>query len=502
MLALAEGVRPQLYNLKTVLEAFIQHRRQVVYRRILFELKKAEARAHILEGLIIALDHIDEVISIIRSSPNVDEARIRLMTRFGLSQEQAQAILDMRLQRLTGLEREKIEAEYVELLKLIEKLRAILASDLLLMNTIKDELRLLQEKYGDGRRTEIVEASGELVIEDLIAEEEVVVLVTHENYIKRTPLALYRAQRRGTKGRTGIATKDGDFVDRLFVASTHHFMLFFSNKGKVYALKVYKVPEGNPASKGRAIANIIPLEKEEKIAAVLSVKSFDPGRYLFMATKQGIVKKTRIEEFANVASRSTGLIALTFRADDELIAVQQTTGDNDVFLATRDGMAIRFPEAGVRPMGRSAGGVAGIGLDMDDVVVGMLAFRPDSIASVLTVTENGFGKRTELQEYRPQGRAGKGLINIKISNRTGKVVGILPIQDGDEMLMITTSGKLLRQRIDSDSVRLLGRISQGVMLQDISETGSVVAVAKIPESAASGPEEVADDTDVDLDEGE
>ncbi len=482
MLALAGGRRPKLFNLKTMLEAFIQHRREVVYRRTLFELRKAEARAHILEGLKKALDFIDEVIAIIRGSDTGPEARERLIERFSFSEIQAQAILDMRLQRLTGLEREKLEREYIELLKLIERMQAIIDSEVLLMNEIKSELLALRDKFGDERRTEIVEATGDIDAEDLIADEDMVVFITHENYVKRTPVSLYRAQKRRTKGRTGIAPKEGDFVDRMFVTSTHNYMLVFTSLGKVYALKVYRVPQGGPAARGRAIANILSLGPQEKVAAVLPVKAFEEGRYVVMATRRGMIKKTAIVEYEGCTRRSGGIIALNIKEGDELISVQETSGQHNIFIATRGGMAIRFDEREVRPMGRTAAGVTAIRLAEDDEVVGMAIVRPQDTLTILTVTENGYGKRSRVQDYRPQRRAGKGLINIKVTEKTGPVVSILRMAEGDEMLMITSSGKLLRQRISEESVRILGRNTQGVRMQDVSETGSVVAIARIPES--------------------
>ena len=475
MLAIVGG-RPKVLSLLELVESFVEFRREVVRRRIEFELRKAEARYHILEGLKIALDHLDQVITLIRGSKTVPEARDGLMANFGLSQIQSQAILDMQLQRLTGLERQKILDELAELLKTIERLRAILASDRLLMQIIVDELRAVQAKYGDDRRTEIIEGeSGELSIEDLIAEEDMAITVSNTGYIKRTAITTYRNQRRGGKGRIGMRTREEDFVSHLFVASTHAYIMIFSDRGRAYWLKVHEIPDVGPGGKGKSIANLVSMEEGEKIAALLAVKEFDDTRFVVMGTRKGVVKKTALSAFSN--PRAGGIIAMGVEGDDSVIAAQVTDGAAEVFLGTRSGMAIRFPETDVRPMGRTAYGVRGITLRDDDYVVAMEIVRPGG--ALLSVTERGFGKRTEIDEYRVQARAGLGIINIATSDRNGPVAGIAYVVDGDEVLLITQQGMILRMQ--TNDIRAIGRATQGVTLINIDGEDKVVSIAKLAE---------------------
>src|ERR1700722_8517606 len=429
MLAIVGG-RPKVMTLLELIETFVDFRREVVRRRTEFELRKAEARYHILEGLKIVLDHLDAVISLIRGSKTVPEAREGLMTQFGLSQIQSQAILDMQLQRLTGLERQKILDELAELLKTIERLRAILASERLLMQIIIDELRAVQTSYGDDRCTEIIDATGELNVEDLIAEEDMAITVSNTGYIKRTAISSYRNQRRGGKGRIGMRTRDEDFVSHLFVASTHAFIMIFSDRGRAYWLKVHEIPGVGPDGKGKSIANLVSMEPGEKIAAMLTVKEFEEDRFVVMGTRSGVVKKTSLAAFSN--PRAGGIIAMGVEEGDSVIAVQLTGGTGEVFIGTRHGMAIRFPETDVRSMGRTAYGVRGITLRGDDYVVAMEVVKPGG--TLLTVTERGFGKRTEIDEYRVQSRGGVGVINIATTPRNGLVVGVAFVEDGDELL--------------------------------------------------------------------
>jgi len=475
MLAIVGG-RPKVLNLLQLVESFVEFRREVVRRRTEFELKKAEARYHILEGLNIALDHLDEVIKLIRASKTVPEARDGLMSGFGLTTVQAQAILDMQLQRLTGLERQKILDELADLLKTIERLRAILASERLLMQIIFDELKEIRTKYGDDRRTEIIEGeSGEINIEDLIAEEDMAISVSNTGYIKRTAISTYRSQRRGGKGRIGMRTRDEDFVSYLFVASTHAYIMIFSDRGRGYWLKVHEIPDVGPGGKGKSIANLVSMEEGERIAALLAVKEFDDAHFVVMGTRKGVVKKTALSAFSN--PRAGGIIAMGVEEGDSVIAVQQTDGNGEIFIGTRDGMAIRFPEGDVRPMGRAAYGVRGIALRDDDYVVAMEVVRPGG--TLLTVTERGYGKRTEIEEYRVQSRGGVGIINIATTDRNGQVVGVLYVQDGDELLLITQQGMILRTQ--ANDVRSIGRATQGVKLIDIEGDDKVVSIARLVE---------------------
>jgi DNA gyrase subunit A len=474
MLAIVGG-RPRVLNLLELIESFVDFRREVVRRRTEFELRKAEARYHILEGLKIALDHLDAVIALIRASKTPPEARDGLMTNFGLTQIQAQAILDMQLQRLTGLERQKILDELAELLKTIERLRAILASDRLLMQIIVDELKQVREKYGDDRRSEIIDESGEISIEDLIAEEDMAISVSNTGYIKRTAISTYRSQRRGGKGRIGMRTRDEDYVQHLFVASTHAYIMIFSDRGRAYWLKVHEIPDVGPGGKGKSIANLVSMEEGEKIAAMLAVKEFEDDKFVFMGTRKGVVKKTQLSAFSN--PRAGGIIAMGVEEGDAVITVQVSDGNSEIVIGTRDGMSIRFPESDVRAMGRGAYGVRGISLRDDDIVVGMEVVRPGG--TLLTVTENGYGKRTDIEEYRVQSRGGVGIIDITTSERNGPVVGVAYVQEGDEMLLITQQGMILRMA--TNDVRAIGRATQGVRLIDIEEGDKVVSLAKLEE---------------------
>ena len=478
MLAIARG-RPKVLNLLEFIEEFIEFRREVVRRRTEFELRKAEARAHILEGLRIALDHLDEVIRIIRSAKTTAEAREGLITGFSLSQLQAQAILEMQLQRLTGLERQKIVDELAELMALIEQLRAILASDILLMQVVVDELKAVREKYGDQRRTVIIEAEGEFRVEDLIADEDVAITVSATGYIKRTAITEYRSQRRGGRGRIGMRTREEDIVNHLFVASTHSYILIFTDKGRCYWLKVHEIPDVVAAGKGKAIANLVSMQPDEKIASVLAVRELDtPDRYIVMCTRKGTVKKTELSAFSN--PRAGGIIAIGIDDGDAVIGVQLSDGQSEVFIGTRDGMAIRFPESDIRSMGRTAYGVRGITLRDDDEVVGMETLRPGG--TILTVTVNGYGKRTEIEEYRVQGRGGSGIINIQTTERNGPVVGVSCVLELEQLMFITEQGMILRTQ--ASGISIIGRATQGVRLIDLDEGDRTVAVARLEDQGS------------------
>ncbi len=469
------GGRPVVLPLVDVLEQFIEFRREVVRRRTEFELRKAEARAHILEGLRIALDHLDEVIALIRASKSPMEARDGLMTRFGLSQVQSQAILDMQLQRLTGLERQKILDELAELLRQIERLRAILGSEALLMEIVVSELRQTRDQYGDARRTEIVEEEGEFRIEDLIADEDVAITMSNTGYIKRTATTEYRTQRRGGLGRRGMSVRDEDFVSHLFIASTHAYILIFSDKGRVYWLKVYEIPDVGPDGKGKAIANLVSMLPDEKIAALLTVREFEAGRYVVMGTRRGVIKKTQLAAFRN--PRASGIIAMGIEENDAVIAVQTSDGSGHIFIGTRDGMAIRFPEGDVRPTGRGTYGVRGLTLREGDEAVAMEVTNGGG--TLLTVSEKGYGKRTNLDEYRVQSRGGLGIINIHTTDRNGRVVGIAYVRDEDELMLITQQGKVLR--MGTRDIRTIGRATQGVRLIGVEEDDRVVSIARLAE---------------------
>ncbi len=473
-LALVKG-RPEILNLKEILEQFISHRRVIIIKRTRYDLQKAEERAHILEGLKKALEFLDDVVSLIRSSSDPKEAKARLISEFELSEAQSQAILDMRLQRLTGMEREKIDEEYRGLIKDIGRYRAILNSPDMVTQIIKDETVEVKEKYGDERRTEILEEEGEIGLEDLIADEDMAVTISHRGYIKRNPISLYRAQRRGGKGLTGVVPKEEDFVEHLFVASSHNYLLFFTNKGKVYWKKVHEVPEGGRMSRGKAIVNLLELQRGETVATVLSIKDFEENAYVVMVTKEGLVKKTPLMAYSH--PRSAGIIALKINDEDELIAARVTSGEHDIFITTRNGKSIRFPESDIRSMGRVAAGNIGIRMERGDEVVGMEAIKGG--ATILTVTEKGFGKRTKTEEYRRQARGGKGILTIKATERNGPVVYSYQVSDHDQLMIITEHGKIIRLRVGDISV--IGRNTQGVKLIDLGEGETVVGVAKLIE---------------------
>jgi DNA gyrase subunit A len=480
MLAIVDN-RPKLLNLKEALQVFIGHRKDVVTRRTVFELRKAEERLHILDGLKIALDHLDAVIALIRAAPDPATARAGLIQQFQLSELQAQAILDMRLQRLTGLERAKILEERAATLQQIARYRAILGDEREVYTIIVDELQELKSLHGDARRTEILDESSDISLEDMIAEEDMAVTISHEGYIKRSPVTQYRAQRRGGRGKIGATTKEEDFVEQLFVASTHAFMLAFTTTGKVFWLKVHELPQAGRAARGKAVINLLQLEAEEKISAFLPVREFRPGQFIFFATKNGTVKKTDLMAYAN--PRKAGIIAINLDAGDEVIGVRLTDGQQEVILSTREGQAIRFKESDVRPMGRSAGGVRGIALEPGDTVVAAAVVSPG--ATLLAVAEKGYGKRSEMDEYRLQTRGGKGIITMKTTDRTGPVVGVRMVTDDDDIMLVTDGGKVIRTPVRGISI--IGRNTQGVRLIDLSDGEKVVGVARLAEN------DVADD---------
>ncbi|MCU9815258.1 MULTISPECIES: DNA gyrase subunit A [Paraclostridium] len=472
MLALVNG-EPKVLNLKQVLYHYVQHQKDVVTRRIKFDLNKAEARAHILEGLRIALDNLDEVIKLIRGSKTTQEAKEGLINRFNLSDVQAQAILDMRLQRLTGLERDKIEAEYAELLKKINRLREILSDERLLMNVIKQELTIIKENYSDDRRTEIKHAEGEIDMRDLIENEEVAVTLTHFGYIKRMPIDTYKSQNRGGRGISALTTREEDFIKELITTHTHSRLLFFTNKGRVYRLNAYEIPEAKRQAKGTAIVNLLQLNSDEKIATMISIDDNSESEFLLLSTKKGIVKKTKREEFKNI--NKSGLIAIGLREDDELIGVKVTDGSEDVILVTQGGMSIRFNENDIRHMGRTAMGVKGITLSNNDKVVSMNLCSEGT--ELLVVSGNGFGKRTSIEEYRSQIRAGKGIKTYNINDKTGEIVGAQMVNEDDEMMIINSNGVLIRLRVNE--ISLFGRVTSGVKLMKTDDEVNVVSIAKI-----------------------
>jgi len=474
MLALVHN-QPRVLNLKEMIRYFVEHRREIVVRRSQYELRKADERAHILEGLKIALSHLDEVINLIKSSRTPEEARNVLISRFNLTEIQAQAILDMRLQRLTGLEREKLDEEYQQLIERISYLHSVLESDALVMQIIKDELLEIKNGYGDSRRTEIIPETKEIAIEDLIVEEDMVITISHTGYIKRIPATTYRSQRRGGKGKTGMETKEEDFVEYLFVASTHNNLIFFTDSGKVYSMKVHLIPEAGRLAKGKAIVNLLQLTKDERVTAVLPVADFSSDKFIIMTTIKGVVKKTSLDAYGNI--RTGGIIGILLDDGDKLTAVRLTTGDQEVLLSTHNGMAIRFNEDEIRTIGRVGRGVKGIELDEDDFVVGMEIVHNNS--TILTVTEHGFGKRTDLSEYRMQGRGGKGIFTIKCSQRNGKAVSALQVSDEDEIMILTKEGKIIRTK--TKDISIIGRNTQGVKLIDIEDNDKVVGVATIAE---------------------
>ena len=469
MLALVNN-EPKILTLRQCLDYYLEHRKNVTLRRTKFELDKALARAHILEGLRIAIDNIDEVIAIIRSS--YDDAKERLMERFKLTDIQAQAILDMRLRTLSGLQREKIEDEYNELMKLIAHLRDILNSEHLVFEVIKEELIKVRDKFGDERKTKIKPAEGDFEIEDLIKEEQTVIALTHFGYIKRMPIDTYRSQKRGGKGITGIATREGDFVKQIFTSSTHDLILFFTNKGKLYKLKGYEIPEAGRTAKGTAIVNLLSLDAGEKISAVIPIQNFAEGKYLLMGTKNGLIKKTALTEYDS--GKKTGLLAITLKDNDELISVKLTDGQDNVVLVTRKGLCITFEEKEVRPIGRIAQGVIGIRLSDDDEVIGMESIINGSKATLLAITENGFGKRTELDEYRVQLRGGRGVITYKVTPKTGELVGVKIADETQDVMLITDTGTIIRMSVKEISV--LGRSTQGVTLMRTNDGGKVVSI--------------------------
>ncbi len=479
MLAIVEG-RPKLLSLKDALQVFLKHRREVVVRRTVYDLRKAEERLHILAGLKIAIEHLDEAIGIIRAAVDPATARERLMATFALSQLQAQAILDMRLQRLTGLERDKVVAEYAETEKAIVGYRAILADEREVAKIIADELRALREKYGDERRTRIVDEATAISVEDLIVEEDMVVTISHEGYIKRNAVALYRAQRRGGRGRIGATTREEDFVEHLFIASTHSYLLFFTTSGKVFWLKVHEIPQAGRAARGRSITNVLSLQPEEKLSAFLPVREFQEGRYVLFATRRGLVKKTDLMQYAS--PRPSGIIAIALEEGDEVIGVRLTDGSREAILSTRDGQAIRFKEDEARPMGRDTYGVRGMKLDAGDEVVSLDLVEPG--ATLLAVSENGYGKRTEMEEYRLTRRGGKGIITMKTTDKTGRVIGVRMVTDDDQIMLVTSGGKVIRLRVNE--IRVIGRNTQGVRLIGLEEGERVASVARLAEREDEG----------------
>lgn len=471
MIALVEG-EPKLLNLKQVLHYYVLHQKDVETRRVQYDLRKAEERAHVLEGLMIALNNIDDMIELIKAAPNPPQAKVSLIEKYALSEIQAQAILDMRLQRLTGLERDKIENEYKDIIALIKSLQEILADEVLLFDIIRKDLLRIKEKYGDPRRTEITINYDEIDIEDMIEDEDVVITLTHSNYIKRTPVDTYAAQKRGGRGKTGVTTKEEDFVENIYTTRTHDYLLFFTNFGKVYRLKAYQIPESGRVARGTAVVNLIQLDPEEVVTAVIPIKSFESG-YLMLMTKKGIVKRTALNKFDT--SRKNGLIAIHLNSDDELISVRETSGADEVIVITSHGMSVRFNENDVREMGRVATGVRGIRLGLDDEVVCMEIILSDG--KLLIVSENGYGKRTELDEYRIQTRGGKGIKTYNMNSKTGKVVSARVVKDDEEIMLINSQGVLIRLHVDDISV--LGRSTSGVRLMKTNETCCVVSTARI-----------------------
>ncbi len=482
MLALVNN-EPKVLNLRDMLHHYIQHQVEVIRRRTEYDLKKAEARAHILEGLRIALDNLDEVIALIRGSRTTDEAREGLMSRFGLSHEQAQAILDMRLQRLTGLERQKIEDEYNELMVKIAEYKAILADELLVRDIIHTELEEIKQRFGDERRTEITISDDEILDEDLIPRDDVVITMSHSGYIKRLPVSTYRSQKRGGRGIMGMGTKDDDFVENLFISNTHHYLLFFTNKGRVFRLKAYEIPDLSRTARGTPIINLIQIEQGETINAVIPVEDFEPNKFLFFATRNGIVKKTPLDDYSNI--RKVGLIAISLREDDDLIGVKLTDGAREIVMGTSLGMSIRFSEEDVRAMGRSATGVKGIQLDDEDKVIDMDVVDPEQ--DVLIVTAKGYGKRTPMTEYRSQTRGGKGIKTLNVTDKNGLIVGLKVVNNDEDLMIMTTSGTLIRTSMSG--INTMGRITQGVKLINIRDEDSVATVARAPRSEDNDSDE-------------
>jgi DNA gyrase subunit A len=482
MLALVNG-EPKVLNLKEMLHYYLKHQQEVIRRRTEFDLRKAEARAHILEGLRIALDHLDEVISLIRASRTAEEAREGLMTRFQLSYDQAQAILDMRLQRLTGLEREKIESEYAELIAKIAELRAILADEQLILGIISEELHEIKEKFADARRSEITIGEESIEDEDLIPREDVIITITHTGYIKRLPVTTYRSQKRGGRGVVGMDTKEHDFVEHLFVTNTHHYLMFFTNKGKVYRLKAYEIPDLSRTARGTPIINLIQIEQGEMVNAVIPVEEFDSEQYLFFATKNGIVKKTPLDDYSNI--RKGGLIAINLREDDDLIGVKLTDGNQEIIMGTNQGISIRFPEKDVRPMGRSATGVKGIHISKNDAVIDMDVVNNDH--DVLIVTSKGYGKRTPMSEYRIQSRGGKGIKTLNVTSKNGPVISLKVVTDDEDLMIITASGTIIRTSMSG--INTMGRNTQGVRLINTREDDEVATVSRVEKSEEAAIDE-------------
>jgi DNA gyrase subunit A len=474
MLAIVEG-RPRVLNLKEALKAFLDHRKEVVTRRTAYDLRKAEERLHILEGYKIALDHLDAVIALIRAARDAKIAKEGLMQNFGLSEIQAQEILNLRLQRLTGLERDKILEEHTETVAEIAKLQAILADEKEIYRIIVEELVEIKNNYGDARRTEIIDRTEEISVEDLIVEEDMVVTISHEGYIKRNPAALYRAQRRGGKGKIGTTTREADFVEYLFVASTHSYILFFTTIGKVYWIKVHELPQAGRAARGRPIVNLLNLEQGERVSAFLPVKEFQEGRHLVFATKRGLIKKTELMAYAN--PRASGIRAIAIEPNDEVISVRLTDGNQEIILSTQDGQSIRFKESQVRPTGRDTYGVVGMALEENDAVVSMEISSPG--ANILTASEKGYGKRTPMDEYRLQSRGGKGIITMKTTDKTGRVVGVQMVSEDDQLMLVTNIGKIIRLRVKD--IRIIGRNTQGVRLIDLEESERLVSLARLAE---------------------
>jgi len=506
MLALVQN-RPMVLNLKQILEAFIEHRKEVVVRRTAYDLRKAEERAHILEGLKLALESLDAVIALIRSASSPETARHGLMDQFELSELQANAILDMRLQRLTQLEQDKLAQEYSELLSRIAHLRMVLNSEQMVRTIVKQEIQEIQERYADDRRTQIIPVEAELNMEDLIAEEEVVVTITHAGYIKRNAASIYRAQRRGGKGKVGMGIKEEDFVEQIFTASTHDYLLFFTDAGQVHWLKVYQLPDVGRASKGKAIVNVLALDQGERVTATLPVRVFSEKHFVVMATQKGYIKKTDLSAFSH--PRQGGIIALTLEEGDRLLGVDITDGTRDILLGTRLGIVIRFREEDVRPVGRTARGVRGIALSKENAVIGMVTITSESQSSILTVTERGYGKRTQVEEYRTQSRAGKGVISVKVTEKNGPAISFHQVWDADEVMLMSAEGMILRARMGD--MREIGRNAQGVRLMNLPEDDRLVGVAKLaetdegdaseisgedsPEAPDSGPETATQDDD-------
>jgi len=476
MLALV-GNRPLTLTLKEMIEHYVGHRREVVVRRTRYDLREAEKRAHILEGLKVALDHIDEIVALIRAAADTEAARSGLMARFGLSEIQANAILEMRLSRLTGLERKKVEDEYLEVIQLIERLKAILDSPAKVLQIIKEELAEVKERFGDERRTEIVAGSGEFEAEDLIAEEDMVITISHAGYIKRLPVTTYRSQRRGGRGVTGAGTREEDFIEHLFIASTHSYILVFTDRGRVYWLKVHEVPQGGRTAKGKAIVNMVEMTQQERVAAVLPVKEFDEAHFIMMVTRNGTAKKTPLSAYSN--PRRGGIVAIGVEEDDSLIDAVLTDGTQDIILQKRNGKAIRFSEGDVRPMGRTAYGVRGVTLEEDDAVVGMISVKREGEATLLVATENGYGKRSPISEYRITGRGGKGIISIQATERNGRVVAALEVTASDQVMLITRGGIVIRTKVSEISE--IGRNTQGVRLINLEAGDQLIDVARVEE---------------------